>query len=239
MHSCKKNGPDSELMKEAEDLFEKLTRISDNDEIKAHSFDRLSKISFLRRDYDKALYYNGKIMPPNGLYPRSEYAKIKLCIQDDNHALNISKETLFRNIYEYSNTLYWILRYYHQHDMLTEAIDEVERGIKLFELFDFCGYFFQDLSIYYEYSAYIHALQKEFDKVIDDIESAYEYALKCDTIEVSKNYKLFGDIIDENNITHEERKDLLATLLSQSRSVYEPIKETQRYKNIIKKLEKS
>lgn len=238
--AAKEQGPDSELMKEAEKLFETLTRISDDDEIRAHSFDRLSKISFLRQDYEKALYYNSKIMPPNGLYPRSEYAIIKLCQQDNNDALHTAKETLYRNIYEYSNTLSWVLRYYHSHNMLTDALEEVSRAIKLFELFEQSGYYLQDLSIYHESSALIHALRKEYDEALDELEAAYKYALKCDTVMSNEKYKLFGNIVDEENIVYNERKDMLAALLSSERNeVYTPIKDTQRFKSIIKVLEEA
>lgn len=230
---AKESNPDSIPMKEAEKLFEKLTHIIDDDEIRAHSLDRLSKISLLRKDYEKALYYNNKIMPPNGLYPRSENAIIKLQHLDNNEALENAQETLYRNIYEYSNTLYWVLNYYYKHNMYKEGLDEVTRGIKLFELFNQTGLFFQDLSIYHEYSAYIHALCDEYNASLDNLELASEYAVKCDTTEKPRKYKLFGNIVDEKDISYNERKDLLSTLLSDSRNVYNPIKETERFKAII------
>ncbi len=237
--AAKELGADSEAMKDAAELFEKLTRITDDDIIRAHALDRLSKISFLRQDYDKALYYNSKILPPDGLYPRSEYAIIKLCQCDNSEALHTAKETIYRIIYEYSNILTWVLDYYHNHDMLTEAIDEASRGIEILELFSHSRYLFKDLSIYYEYLAYIHALRNEFDKVLDNLELAYKYAVKCDTVEISEKYKLFGDIVDEHNIPHTERMDLLAALSSQSRKIYEPIKKTPRFNAIITGLKDS
>lgn len=234
---AKELGPECKLINEATELFEKLTRIPDDDTIRAHSFDRLSKIALLQEDYEKALYYNSKILPPDGLYPSSEYAIIKLRQLDNDEALHTAKQTLYRNIYEYSNTLNWILAYYHNHDMTEAGINEASRGIKLLELFDFSGYFFQDLSIYYEYLAFMHALREEFDDTLGNLETAYKYALKCDTETVTENYKLFGSVIDEQNITYNERKDLLACILSPSRVVYDPIRETPRFRAVIAALE--
>ena len=124
--------------------------------------------------------------------------------------------------------------------MLTDALEEVSRAIKLFELFKQSGYFLQDLSIYHESSALIHALRKEYDDALDELEAACKYALKCDTVRSNEKYKLFGNIVDEDNVVYNERKDMLAALLSSERNdIYAPIKDTQRYKDIIKALEES
>ena len=119
-------------------------------------------------------------------------------------------------------------------------IRENLRAVKVYEEFTDCGWIYDQLSNCYETLALAYANKGEFDPCLDNLEKACDSALKYDSLDYDLTYNVY-DIPEDVGVMEEEKhrasRVTLMALNSPERDIYAPIRDTERYREIIRKLE--
>ena len=217
--------------------------VAENDENKARrdwSLNYLSTISLIAKDCDKAAEYNNRLLCTKGLYPRATAAVIKLYKARDENALRALKEGLYACVIETTVVMPWITAYYMEAGDYDGVIRENLRAVKVYEQFADCGRICDELSNCCGALALAYANKGEFEPCLDCLEKACEAALKFDKGDYDPTYKAC-DAPEDVGVTEEEKhkssRVMLMALNSAERDIYAPVRETDRYKEIVRKLE--
>ena len=226
------------LLKEAAAGFETAAKSTENDNRRAWAYHFLTAIAITQKDYDKARFYNEKILGGSSLYPKVDRAIIEMKQHANKEAIRLSKETMYQSIFEYSLMLPWTLDYYLVHNKPDEAIREAKRAISVLHEFNDTGLFYKELSVCCERIAWAYAINKDYETCLTHLEKAHDYA---DTYDKQKHgfvYNVYS-VIKETTETEERisaKKDLMDILCSDERGDYHTIREEERFKNIVHKL---
>jgi len=123
-------------------------------------------------------------------------------------------------------------------------IQIVEKSIKLLELiYDDGVYNFYEVRMANSYGkiAYLYLLENDYDKALENLEKMAEHAVKYDLLPAKQNYSavLVDRLVFDKNVyhavtTHNESYRILNSYLPQK--IYDPIRETKRFKAIVAKL---
>lgn len=235
----KKKSERDKLLSEAADGFCFIVKNDDNKSRRDWSLNFLTTISMIRNDFNKATEYNNKLLSAKGLYPRVTAAIIQLNKTHDQDALQALKEGVYGSIVEMSMLFPWITEYYFSVDDYDAVIKENLRAAKVYEEFADCGWIYEELSCCYEAIALAYANKQEYDLCLDYLEKACESAIIYDGLGYDLTYK----VRDAPNDICFEGKDqaslsMYRALSSSEREIYAPIRETERYKTLLSKLQK-
>lgn len=226
------------MLKDAEKGFNVVAENTKNDNRRAWAYKFLTTIAIIQKDYDKARSYNNHIVGGKGLHPKVDSAIIGIMQYGNADALHYSKEVMYESIVEYSLMVNWVLNYHLLHDEADEAIFEAKRAACVLREFDENGLFDNDLSELWEGIALAYSKKKDFENVLSCLEEACNYAVKYDNQENGFVYNVYGMMQD--TIETEEkislRKTLSCTLECDERHEYDPIRDSERFKNIMRKL---
>ena len=235
----KKKAERSKLLSEAAEGF---CYVADHDDNKARrdwSLNYLTSISMIKNNYDKAEEYNNRLLITKGLYPRATSAVILLNKSHDENALRALEEGIYGCLVELTMLLPWITEYYLEAGDYDSIVKENLRAVRVYEEFTDCGWIYNELACCYEILAFAYANKKEYEKCLDYLEKACDSALIYDSLDNSLNYKVCDD---PNDICFEEKLQsslsMYRALTSSDRDIYSPIHETERYKVILRKIQK-
>ena len=226
------------LLSEAEKGF---TYVSEHDTSKARrdwSLNFLSSIRMIYKDYGKAAEYNGMLLPTKGIYPRARAAVIAMNASHDERALRGAKDEIYDLISEMTMLIPWVTYYYLEARDYDSVISEALRAARIYEEFTDAGWIYEPLSECYETAALAYAHKKEYDKCLDYLEKSADCALLYDTKGYDLTYKV-NDVPNEIMIEEEvisSVRSLYSALTSPEREIYEPIRESPRYKKIMEML---
>lgn len=226
------------LLSEAAEGFETVTKNTDDENRRAWAYHFLTTIALVRRDYDKARFWNSKIIGGRGLYPKADRAIIEMKQNGNLEAMRLAKETMYESVFEFSIVLPWVVNHHLVHNEPDKAINETKRAVRVLADFNDSGLFFDTLSKCSESIAWAYAMKGEYDSSFDYLEKAYFYAEQYDKQEYGFVYNVYG-MMDETAEMEEKlssRKSLLRALLSDERGDYTPIRENVRFKEIVRKL---
>lgn len=238
----KKNAERDRLFSEATDGFQYIVEHDDNEKRRAWSLHFLTLISLFQKKYDQALAYNAKLLGVKGLYPRAMTAVIEMEKEPGEDALRSIKSCIYECVKESAMLVSWIAPYLFSNGDNEAIIREYLRAVKVYEEFTDCGWIYDDLSYCYEVLALAYANIKEYDTCLDYLEKAGESAVKNDNLSSSELtdslYAVLGEIeIPTAKIS--ACQSMLDALTSDEREAYAPIRETERYKAIICRLEEN
>lgn len=226
------------MLQDAEKGFNIVAENTKNDNRRAWAYQFLTTIAIISKDYDKARSYNNHIVGGKGLHPKADRAIIGIIQYDNADALHYSKEVMYESIVEYSLMVNWVLSYHLLHNEADEAICEAKRAVCVLREFDKNGLFDNDLSVLWEGMAWAYSKKKDYENVLICLEEACNYAVKYDNQENGFVYNVYGMMQDD--IEAEEKissgKTLSDALESNERHEYDPIRDSARFKNILRKL---
>ena len=226
------------LLQEAKSGFEMVAKSTENDNRRAWAYHFLTSIAITKNDYDKARFYNEKIIGGRGLFPKVDRAIIEMRQHESKEALPLLKESMYQSVLEYSLVLHLILEYHLLNNNPDEAIREAKRAISVLREFNDAGLFYKEISVCCETVAYSYATNENFEDCITYLEEACDYANAYDNLEhgfVYDVYSVIGKEIETEEKTS-AKKDLMRVLCSDERKAYHSIRKDERFKNIIHKL---
>ncbi len=211
--------------------------VSENDKNKARrdrSLCYLSTISLINKDYDKAEEYNDKLLCAKGLYPRATAAVIKLQKSRDESGLRALKEAVYDSVVESTVVMPWITAYYMGEGDFDGVIRENLHAVKVYEEFSDCKKICDELAECNEALALAYANKGEFDLCLGCLEKACDFALKHDNAD-NEGCGLQDCVAEKEK--HSSSRVMLMALNSSERDIYAPVRETERYKEIIRRLD--
>lgn len=226
------------ILQDAEKGFITVAENTKNDNRRAWAYHFLTEIAILQKNYNKARSYNSHTIGGRGLYPKVDRAIIEMRQHNNADALHLAKNTMQESIFEYSLMMNLILKYHLSHKETNEAISEAKRTVCVLREFNGTGMFDNDLSVFCEGIARAYAMNNRFEDCISYLEEAYIYAERYDSQENGFVYNVYG-IMKEAAETEERissKKNLADTLHSNESSVYDPIRDSERFKDISEKL---
>ncbi len=226
------------MLQDAEKGFNVVAENTRNDNRRAWAYSFLTSIAIIQKDYDKARSYNDHIVGGRGLHPKVDRAIIGISQYNNADALHYSKEVMYESIVEYSLMVNWVLNYHLLHDEVDQAICEAKRATCVLREFDENGLFDDDLSVLWEGIAFAYSKKKDFENVFICLEEACNYAVKYDRQENGFVYNVYGMMQDtiETEEKISSRNSLSCALKSNERHEYDPIRDSERFKNIMRKL---
>ena len=236
----KKRAERDRLLGEAAEGFRYVAERDENKGRRDWSLHFLSTISLINKDFDRATEYNNILLCAKGLYPRANAAVIQLNKARDENALRALKEGIYGCIVETTILLPWITDYYMSIGDYDAVIKENARAVKVYEGFTDCGWIYNQLSNCYETLALAFANKGDFDPCLDYLEKACDSALKYDSLGYDLTYSVY-DVPDDASVMEKEKhrasRVMLMALNSPERDIYAPFRDTERYREIIRKLE--
>ncbi len=233
-----KEGSEREtLLCEAAEAFENVTKHTENENRRAWAYHFLMAIAVARKEYDKARFWNTKLVGGWGLYPKADRAIIEMMQHGNKDAVHLAKETMYESIIEFSLVQDWVITHALLHNQPEEAIREASRTVRVLEDFNDTGLFYDTLSVCNERIAQAYAIKKEYDDCLLYLEKACGYAEQYDAQNYGFVYNVYG-MMSETVETEEKRsaRKLLRAALNASGD-YRGIWENERYLEIIRRLE--
>lgn len=226
------------LLSEAAKGFEYVAEHDEDEKRRAWSLHFLTTINLIHKDYDKAAEYNAKLFGFRGLYPRVTAAVIEMNKAPGEDALHSIESCIYECIYQISLLIPWLTQYLLNKGDYDAVIRECLRAAKVYEEFVDCGWIYRDLSECYETAALAYAEKQEYDLCLDYLEKACDCAVNYDNLDYELTYNVY-DIPDEVEMSDEKissRRLMYQALLTGEREAYAPIRNTERYKEILRKL---
>lgn len=233
-----KEGSEREnLLSEAAEGFETVTRLTENDNRRAWAYHFLTTIAIAREDYDKARFWNAKIIGGEGLYPKADRAIIEMKQHGNREAVHLAEETMYESIIEFSLVQDWVITHALLHNQPEEAIRKAGRAVRTLEEFNDTGLFYDTLSICNERIAQAYAIKKEYDNCLVYLEKACGYAEQYDTQNYGFVYNVY-DMMSSEVETEEKRsaRKILRMTLNASGD-YSEIRGDERYLSIMRRLD--
>lgn len=225
------------LLKEAADGFETVTKNTENDNRRAWAYHFLTTIAIAMKDYNKARFYNSKIIGGAGLYPKVDRAIIEMKQNENTAALHLVEETMYQSIFEYSLLIPWAINHHLIHNEPKEAMREAQRALRVLEDFNDTGLFYAALSCCHESIAWANAMVGNYESCFEYLDKAYDCAEKYDRQENHFVCNVY-DMMDETAETKEKSslKKSLLNALQFERGDYNPIRGDERFKELLRKL---
>ena len=236
-HSRRKEERDR-LLSEAEDGFLYVAE-HDTDKVRCDwSLNFLVAIRMIYNDYGKAAEYNDRLLCSGGIYPRVRAAVIGMNASPGEAALKGAEGVIYGLIRGMTMLVPWITGYYLESGDFDRAISENIRAAKVYEEFTDAGWIYEPLSECYEMIALAYARKKEYDCCLDWLEKSTDCALLSDAKggDAAGNP---GDVPGEIMIgeVRSSRRSLYDALTSSEREEYASVRETERYREILRKLQ--
>lgn len=229
----------AELLSEAARDFQYTAEHDENKARRDWSLQYLTTICLIKQDFDQASEYNRMLLPTKGIHPLVMAAEIQMNRCADEKALKGLNDALMNCIFEIAMLIPWFTDYYMENGDYDAVIAENLRAAKIYEGFPEAGWLYYELSECYETAALAYANKNEYDRCLDCMEKAGANAIlfdtKSDCSEYGINDKMNEIVIDED--PKSACASLLAVLKCEERSVYDPIRETEKFQIILKKLE--
>lgn len=234
----KTNADRRRMHNEAAELFRCVVQHETDDSRRTWALHYLANIHMALGEYDAASEYNAKLGGSvHRIYPQVTEAVIELQRNPGDKAAHMAKSKLYGCILEYSLMFSWYVSYLSSSGNYDEVIRECTRTARIYEEFTDCGWILNDLSCCLEMTALAYASKGEYESCLDHLEKAAEYAACYDTQDWGMTFKAYDDA--EKRAEPGERassKSMLAALNSRERKVYDPIRETDRFKRIVEML---
>lgn len=196
----------------------------------------LAQIHISKKEYDKASYYNGKLLGVREIYPRITQAIIETKQNPGEESDNLLNSIVYECIFEYSLAVAQRAPWLFEQEMYDIIIMEYTKAANIFEKFTDFGLLNHEISCCYEIAALDYAKKGMYDESLELLEKACKFSVKYDELDSASKHEKMPVAMLENESEFSSCKSMLQTLNLSERNDYNAIRETERYKTIIEKL---
>lgn len=228
------------MLDEAAELFSYTAEHGD-DTRRFWSYYFLVSIYVIKKDYDLALEYNSKLkgFSSIGMYPRVTESMIGILRGRGAEAYHGAVAAMNDCMREYSAMVSWINVYLLGREDSDEVIRESLRAAAVLEKFNDGSAFSDEISTFYESAALAYAKKGDFDACLSSLERAADAAISYDHSASTAPHSQSADIPDDTMGAMPRRfacKSMLDAIGSKERHVYDSVRRSERFENIVKRL---